>query len=770
MIYCPNCKSALADDAKFCNACGAKIAAMVFCHSCGAPMRADAAFCPRCGNKRTILSPEAAPAVAVNPAPAPAPIPKPMPTPALAPNPEPLPTPALAPNPEPIPVLAPTPIPEPTPEPITAPDPEPIPEPIPAPTPEPFPVIPAQPISESVTVSSAKQKKPGKKLSKKAMLFGAIGLALVAAIILLIVLLPGETAPAVTEPPKYNYAVYIKDYQTFFTDLKKSSDPWQITSQLANPDEMNPENLANVGSTVARASADGKYIFFLDKIEKLYSGYDLYYREISDPEGEPVKVDSGVLFYEISSDGKTVTYLKDSDRNLYQYNLTEEIKEKIDGEVMTFFVSDSGDRIFYRTMDDGLYLKNAGQDKEKLASDISNIYSTNIEQSTFYYAKDNILYKHTAGQDRVKLISDFNKIIAVYGSGEIYYTKSGAGNLALANFVTDDLKDADAAMLEPVAPTKPYWFDYETEEEYQAAYEKYLKDYTVYEEAYNEYSAKLNRDSIRSYLTSASLDLDCLSFCYFDGEKETVITSTMENSYYYTFSYGAPVAVYKAYTVSDSAKITLSELNSAEDIQQYVTGKLSAKLQPFIAVKGESTALAQKKGAQNFSINSDGTMVLFFDDIPDGKSYGDLYQVTIKDGKPGAPVLYDSEVHINTCTIFSENIRYFKDYENHAGEMYINKKRVASDVYIGYDIGADGELFFYTDWNDEKELGTLQMYKDGKVTKIADDVHTFVLTPRNQVLYLYDYSLKSYTGELRLWEDGEMRKLDQDVSAIIPYY
>jgi membrane protease subunit (stomatin/prohibitin family) len=48
---CPNCEAPLANNAKFCPECGAKIAQEKFCQECGSKLAAGAKFCPECGAK-----------------------------------------------------------------------------------------------------------------------------------------------------------------------------------------------------------------------------------------------------------------------------------------------------------------------------------------------------------------------------------------------------------------------------------------------------------------------------------------------------------------------------------------------------------------------------------------------------------------------------------------------------------------------------------------------------------------------------------------------
>ncbi len=48
---CPQCEAPLANNAKFCPECGAKIKQTTFCSQCGAKMAPGTKFCPECGAK-----------------------------------------------------------------------------------------------------------------------------------------------------------------------------------------------------------------------------------------------------------------------------------------------------------------------------------------------------------------------------------------------------------------------------------------------------------------------------------------------------------------------------------------------------------------------------------------------------------------------------------------------------------------------------------------------------------------------------------------------
>jgi hypothetical protein len=50
-LECPNCKTRLSQNAKFCASCGSKISQAKACPGCGAPLSENAKFCIECGQK-----------------------------------------------------------------------------------------------------------------------------------------------------------------------------------------------------------------------------------------------------------------------------------------------------------------------------------------------------------------------------------------------------------------------------------------------------------------------------------------------------------------------------------------------------------------------------------------------------------------------------------------------------------------------------------------------------------------------------------------------
>ena len=277
-----------------------------------------------------------------------------------------------------------------------------------------------------------------------------------------------------------------------------------------------------------------------------------------------------------------------------------------------------------------------------------------------------------------------------------------------------------------------------------------------------------------------TLEQSSYTLCFFNGTDAAVITDAfVGDSYSFafysdnTYASDAPVIIYEAYNQSSLEKVKLSEVESIYDIEEMVEAALFSSSERYIAVKTTSTVVEQEKEARNFRINSSGTVVYYIDDIPDEKSYGELYCITIADGVVGKAEVYDSDVYTSYCYFNGDDkFEYYKDYKDGKGELYVNKTKIDYDVNIyRTTVYSDSDKVIYlTDWNDEKQYGTLKIYQNGESVKIADDVHDYSVMADGRILYLYDYSLNYSKGELHIWENGETRKIDDDVVCVIPVY
>ncbi|MDY5648787.1 MAG: hypothetical protein SPF84_08490, partial [Lachnospiraceae bacterium] len=260
------------------------------------------------------------------------------------------------------------------------------------------------------------------------------------------------------------------------------------------------------------------------------------------------------------------------------------------------------------------------------------------------------------------------------------------------------------------------------------------------------------------------------SLCFFDGKEETVITDSFDRNSCYAAASEKAVITYKAYNQSDFDKVKLSEIESVYDVNNMIDSVLATSADFYVAAKNTVSEIEKEKEVLNFGINASGSAIYYIDDVPESKNHGSLYRIIIENGEVGEPEVYDNDVYINSIDFVSDKqLKYFKDYKDNVGELYINKEMIDFDVYqpsiaVRTDLN---KVFYFNDWNEEKEYGTLKVYQEGETIKIADDLHDFFVNGSGHVLFLSDYSLKYNYGELYEWYNGETEKVDEDVSCII---
>lgn len=638
--------------------------------------------------------------------------------------------------------------------------------------------------TETPVQETPEQEIPAKekaKFPKKTVTFAATAVAAVLVLVLLFSLIFGGNS-------QKGYAFYVKDGDMFVAEAKKKGDPWQLTERLSK--DVEADELASSGYQLGRfttVTEDGKYVFFPDKIGDDDSGFNLYYKEVNKPKSEAIKVDSDVRSYRISSSAKLITYVKGSDKKLYQCKIGKDSAEKIASDVDTYSVSKDGKRIYYLNSEEAVYLIDGKKEKEKIASDITDIVYTNDDLSVLYYIKDETLYKQVIGKDKEKIVSDINFVVKVYESGEVYYVKNADSDASLMDFVDDDMKAKDDAMTEPKYPTYPdapkypSYSDYGNYDAYSAAYDEYKKEYDKWQEqcdkmreeysqARSAYYEKQTRDRLRENIKERSFEYTSYTLCYYNGKEEKIITDSASGSMRskYTSASDKAVVSYDAYSLDSFEKVKLSEISTVSEVQSAVEKAYNSSKEKYIAIKETPTLIEQEKEIVSIRMNSEGTVAYYVDNADDN-GHGDLYCVSLNN-KVGTPEVYDTDVYGGFYYFTEENdIVYFKDYKESSGDMFISKNEIDSDVYIySIEMYSDmGKTFYMADWDSSKSYGTLKVYNGKKTETIADEASDFYVLPDGCVLFMTEFSTKYYKGELHVWNNGKTRKIGDDVSCIV---
>lgn len=584
-----------------------------------------------------------------------------------------------------------------------------------------------------VAAAKAIPEVPKKAIFKKALLFGAIGIAAVAVIVLIIALITGG------KNRQDNHLLYVKDNEIFYRDLSKDTSAVALTSQLLDSDKITAENLSVSGYALGMMTyirRDGKLLFFPDKMND-EGTFNLYYRDTTGKDAVTVKIDTDVVSYKADKSAEVVTYRKGT--ALYRYILKTAARDKIADDIVDFDVSANGNKIVYLNAEGIVYRQYMDNgEKEKIVSGAEKIIHLTKDFKTVYYLKENALYKQTEGTDPVKIASDVEKVLQVYDSGEIFFVKSSAEDIVLTDYIEDDMKDTDTNLTKPEKPASPYLQDYSSYDEFKKAYDAYREIYEAYLNAYEIYTAKILRDSMRQALEDRTVPTVTYSLYYFDGKENTVLSRQFnDNASSYAFASDAAVMIYSEHGISSLEKIKLSQISDTDALQTQIQQALRSENSgnKYVAIKGITTQINQDNAAA-FRINSKGTCIYYVDEIPENGSHGDLYKIDINGEAMGVPKLYDSNVYASSLDYFGET----------------------------------DTLLYLTDWNTEKQYGTLKFFDGEKTARVADDVRTADMLSDGRILYLYDYSIQYCTGELRIWDESKTEKVDDDVVCIIPIH
>lgn len=570
---------------------------------------------------------------------------------------------------------------------------------------------------------------------------------------------------------KQDYVLYIKDNQLNYSGLSKIK-PFEVTEELVSSDALengedyyfsSEEWMAYSAGWKAYITEDGKTIFYAEEMDE-NNQFDLYYRKLNRPKKEGEKIASSISNYVISKSGKVVTYKKDG--KLYQGNLKD--SEKIANNVTEYRVSEDGKKIYF-VSNGKLYLKQKGKDKVKLDKDASIEYVSE-DFKTVYYTKGENLYKKVGNKDKVKIASDVSWIVKVYESGEVYYCKSDTETVTLMDYVNDDMVASDKKIKEPEEPEYPDLDDYDEYDDYRAAYEKYRDEWEEYSDAYDVYEEKEERDELREELKETEIEKTTYTLYYTKGKKSVKLAENVTQDSI-DYLYENPIAAFQVQEEEKTGKIVdLSDIDYAFEVEEMVSyGEAEEGGTYKVAVKGKVCDFKQKQ-VEELIITEDGKNIYFLDNVSKKSEEGTLYQIKVSNNKIGKPKKYDTDV----CDFSVQEgvVICYKDADEDGATLYVNKKKVASDVdlYSAEYNKETKDVLFMADYKSEKQEGTLMVYNGKKAKEVSDDVHEFTVIPNGKVLYLADYNSEKSEGELFIWNGNKAKLVDDDVSYIVPIY
>lgn len=769
MRTCPTCGRTVGDNVKFCPGCGGKLPQGNVCPACGRENREGMAFCRYCG---VPLQGKAAPGEGalnrpqgLNPA-------QPQSQPQGQPQGQPQ---NWA-------------------------------QPMPGQT-MPGQTLPGQAMPEQQPNRTepvpAGEKKPKKKMSrgKKAALFGGVGVVLLGIIAVLVLFVFRPMTQVQKVDPN---SLYARGCEVYYLNEKGEEVP--LTNQLFTDNSIDNQMMASDGPSLGyyiAVSDDGTRIFYPDQAQTDAYGPALYTRLLSEPAEKAVMIDSEVAQFQITSDGKKVTYIRGGDHALYQSDL--ENKTQIAADVAAFTGSPDGQTVFYADATGVMYQWTSEGGSKQITDNSAVTMGIATEKMAVYYMQDGALYEYVAGSGGAKQIApDAQKVVWITTDGEVYYTADGSDGKTMMDFVEDDVtaNGGITQPAEPEAPEAPSSSDYKDEEAYQKALEQYAKDWEAYIEAmgeweqamsdyYDQQEAAEEADSARKELESTSAAALMSDLYYYDGTNTSLVAEKVSVSDWSGADAiltpglrGSPEGAVGFVTQFDPAsteKLLLSDVldtyasGSYADVSDVVARSLEAdRFSGLTGMVAGGTCTFGSRGVKPVAFSQDGSVAYTaqYDQNNPGNKPA-LYRTPIEDGKLGEP---------EAITTAAAPLQVLQDGRLVYG--IVRDGRQTMDLCVGganaatihqYPLtgkeiqGADGKsLAYFSSWDIETESGTLNVWCDGESVTVSSNVQSFQMREDGSVLYLYDFDENAGTGTLGLYQNGTMTVLNHDTNCLIP--
>ncbi|MDD4163894.1 MAG: zinc ribbon domain-containing protein [Eubacteriales bacterium] len=587
------------------------------------------------------------------------------------------------------------------------------------------------------------------------------------------------------------HLLYIKNNEIFYSSLR-TIEPIEITKRLSGRIAANESR--GYFSYLSRISNDGKLLFYPDKLTPGRQGYSLYYKKLDKADENGDEIASEVTNYLFNEDATKLFYTT-VDRTLYVYDFSE--SEKIAEEVRVFRINKEGTKLLYRTVNGGTFISNDKNESVNITEN-GDFFHCSSDLDRIYYFAEGTFYLWENGVNTV-IDTGVEKVLGVYDSKEIYYTKPTSERMKISNLVIDDKLSEDALIFEPAFPNKPVepvypdydnynsWKEYSeaVEEynllygEYKEKYDKYLIAYDSYQNDNVRYQEKKRRDLLREELNQDTLTIDNSQLYYYNGEHSSLVCDNFVNESRNAFN--SPVMVFRKRKSIEDKKIKISEISSINDI--YILYDGEEMIDTFIAIKSDIFPYYYKG---DLYINENAGRIYNLKTQYNEKSViprGNLYETTINNNIPGEKVLYDENVssiesiNENGSLLYYKNIKYERNMTDgsgldwdYTGDLYMNKEFIDSDVKFGSVkvIPETGSIIYLKEYVSGERKVELKIFSDGESRIISEDVCDYYAISDECITYLKAHDLEDNGGDVYLYNGKDEDELiDSNVTYLI---
>ncbi|MBR5273483.1 MAG: zinc ribbon domain-containing protein [Clostridia bacterium] len=504
---------------------------------------------------------------------------------------------------------------------------------------------------------------------------------------------------------------------------------------------------------------DYKYCYFLQSGDDA-SGYTLCKIKVgvtdaNEEDGTLVKIDTNVIEFEFSENGKKVIYKKvgvtEGVGRLYYFDGSNSYG--IADNVYDYRVNSDFTVAFYTKHTDGQIISLYEVKLKK--PEKSNKICDNVEEITSF--GDNVVYVAKVGGEQYIYSKEYGKDPTELGKGKsvkiekvfedaVYYSEATEMTLSTKTVIADNMAESDAAITEP----KP--------EDFENVFD--------YDEALKRYDEKLLRDNIRKYFEENPIKVSVYNLYVYKNGQTTVIDGTVSS----IVDYCKDGSVIYVKMSSNLEKTNITDYDYGYDLEKEIIKKF-AKSGVLCVHKADNTKISVTD--ENVPHTFEGAVVsgdyiyyiakksvLFCyntgtKEITELSS--DVSELVTTDNPNVLYAVYNYKTAINLSTV----------YRVTKAEM-----QFIVDDAVNYSIIDDSNII-YVKCEQGKDYGTLYLNTNKKNVEIDSSVYAYRVIARNvdSILYFKNFTEQSgYTPKADLYwykDEGAATKSDYNVSSII---
>ena len=603
-------------------------------------------------------------------------------------------------------------------------------------------------------------KQPGYRFPKKLAIGAAAFLLAVGGACVVGALLMGN----------HKYVAYLKDGGVNQADLEHQRKKTVKYSGDYGEKDNNPDAYVKV-----EYSGDGKYIFYPTEVTResdtVYPEYCLNMQKVG-KEDDPIKLDNSVWRYHVLEQNK-VLYIKSGNNTLY-INDKKGNKEKIASHVEDYHIDKDEKNIVWIESEDGVYaiyqqdlaLK---REKKALATNV-NFYDISENLKQIAVVEEDTLYVIKNFDDKKKIASNVSGIVSnSEQTGSICYIKVPDRVLTGADIVEDDCLESDANIQEPYYDS--YIVQRAEKNEFTGRYERVESfDQDAYDQAWEQYEAKENRNEMREGLKELEFGAYMKElYCFRNGKEELVEEFYAERVYDYgTEAKKDGVFAFNRYRMEEVPQIKMSEIESFSDLADLYIQNLNNVKETCVYTEKKVITLAEKL---EYAVALEPEKKIGYglkaetSEEEVTRTYT-LMSFQIGEGSDGScKIVAEGMDSIQMLT--EGKIYYLTDVNESAGELYCNEEHIDSDVFVGSLENVKDGAAYAVDYDSNKGRATLKLYNGKEDRTIADDVYAYHVFDEKNIAVLVDYSLDRKEGDLKYYSGKDkLLEIDENVTAI----